>query len=1042
MRLPWRAERKEKPANVIMKGFRTLQQYVMMFWAWVKRQHTELGPKKFWIRTFLIFCGLVVLYILWLIITLPNIDDPRSLRASQSTTIVDRNGTELYRLFSDEDRTYVEGAQISPYIKEAIVAIEDQRFYTRGCLDVRALARAVLHIGGSGGASTLTRQLARNALSLKQENILSRKLKELILGCSLEHKYSKEQLLELYLNWIPFGQNAYGIEQASKRFFAASASGLTLAQASVLASLPQLPTYYSPYGSHVHTQVTSDIAVQIREGKITTASEIPDDDVRIGLLGVTVGSGSSAVYIGGRTDQVLQNMVDQKFITEDERAAALKELRTIKFKPARESIRAPHFVLWIKDQVEKLLQQEDNVGLLEQGGLVIETTLDWNLQQAAEKAVADHKDSTLKLYGAHNIALMSVDPHTREILSYVGNADYRDEEHGGKIDMVQVPRQPGSSFKPFVYAASFLQGYGPATPLYDVPTKFGTDTPSNFEGNFWGLMNVRSSLAGSRNIPAIKAFFLAGGEEPVLDLAAKFGIETPRISRDAAVAKNPDFGYGWPLSIGAAETPLAEMVNGYATFADDGTSGPLVSIKKITTAKGVLLYEADEPEKHATSAVDPRIAYEITSILSDTSARPDAFWQQALNIPGYEVAAKTGTSNKCLDRNEKTNVCNDRRPESLWTMGYSPDLVAGVWVGNATSDALSPKADGLNVAAPIWKQYMMSALKLLPNAATTFAVPDGISELQISSLSGQLPTDCTPVAARRGDVFLSENTPNVDDPACVKLLVDKVTGLLASDKCPADAAEERSFLLPKSELPDRWPLWEQGVQAWAEGMRKRAVGTGGMLTGSGTRLLLPIAPTKECDASLTPERLVKPTLELTSPSNGGTVSYPSFQPRVSVTSASGLKEISFTVDGKLLGKATNLQSLPILRMPSSISESGEHTLEVTMMDGYYNTATAKATFRFGEDTGAPTVELRSLTDGTTFKTSDSIAFSATASDAEGPVKYVEFYLDDVLLTRKPKEPYMIEYPLKGVSPGEHTVRAVATDLSDHEAQDAVTITVQ
>jgi len=229
---------------------------------------TQKRLRRFILRfgIFLIVAGSLYLTFLWLM--LPDISDPKSLFAPQSTTIIDRNGVELYRLFNEEDRTFVPGAQIPDSMKNAIIAIEDQRFYTRGCLDIRALARAVVNLGQAGGGSTLTRQLARNALDLKGENIVSRKFKEVILGCQLETKFSKNELLELYLNWIPFGQNAYGIEQASRTYFARSASGLTLAQSAVLAALPQRPSYFNPYGSHVRTKAHADIVRKVLQGDI------------------------------------------------------------------------------------------------------------------------------------------------------------------------------------------------------------------------------------------------------------------------------------------------------------------------------------------------------------------------------------------------------------------------------------------------------------------------------------------------------------------------------------------------------------------------------------------------------------------------------------------------------------------------------------------------------------------------------------------------------------------------------------------------------
>ena len=267
--------------------------------------------KKIILRCIVTGTLFVTLYLSYLWFTLPDISNPRSLLASQSTIITDRNGIELYRLFEEEDRTYIDGETIPLHMKHAIVAIEDKRYFERGCLDIRAIARAVLRLGQAGGGSTLTRQLARNALDLKKENIYNRKMKELILGCQLESKQTKEELLELYLNWIPFGRNAYGIEQASQAYFSKSAVDLTLPESTVLAALPQRPPYFSPYGRNLYTRVDDEVIEQIVSGEITTASQINPRQIRIGLLGADVGTGATTVYIGGRTDQVLKNIKEQ-----------------------------------------------------------------------------------------------------------------------------------------------------------------------------------------------------------------------------------------------------------------------------------------------------------------------------------------------------------------------------------------------------------------------------------------------------------------------------------------------------------------------------------------------------------------------------------------------------------------------------------------------------------------------------------------------------------------------------------------------------------
>ncbi len=969
----------------------------------------------------LLGCGLMLLYLLFLWVTLPDIKDPRNLTAAQSSVILDRSGTELYRLYNEEDRTFVPEEQIPQYLKDAVVAIEDARFYDRGCIDVRAVARAVLTLGHGGGASTLTRQLARNAMDLKQENIVSRKIKELILGCQLEHHYSKKDLLSLYLNWIPFGKNAYGIGLASKTYFNKDVKDLSLPEAAVLAALPQAPTYFSPYGRHVRTSVTADAHRRILAGKITRASELRDNDVMIGLLGSRVGTGATSFYVGGRTDQVLRNMQDLGTITDAERLTAQQKLETISFKRTREDIRAPHFVLWVKKQVEDLLAGGAVEGMLDQGGLTIETTLDWPMQQAAENAIGKESDAIAKVYGAHNIALVSVETGTNEIRAYVGNTDYNDETRDGKVDMARSARQPGSSFKPIVYGAAFEKGYGPATVLYDTETKIGTDKPQDFDGTFWGLVTIRRALAGSRNIPAAKAFFLAGGEESVLEFASRLGATAPSEQKKKLSGSGAGFAYGWPLALGAGETPLLQMVQAYSTYAASGIFKPITSIHRITDRRGNILYDASA-QPQGTEVIDPRIASMITSVLSDINARPNEYWQQILTVPGFAAAAKTGTSNKCLDRAEKGD-CKNRKPSDLWTMGYTPNLVTGVWVGNANSSALSEKAEALTIASPIWKDYMVRAHKLLKNPKTSFDIPAGIVQPQISLLSGQLPTECTPVEMRRSDVFLQENAPSLPDPACVRLQVDRVTNLLASDECPAEASEERSFFSPDGVSAEHNP------HPWQSELPK--FGTGSTLS---------LIPTEKCTLASTPGRLKKPTLAILFPVSGSIAPYPAFQPRLETHVGSHIKQIEALIDGKAAGLATDSPFDLRIRVPRSVSRDGHHSLSVTLTDEYFNTVTQTLEFRFGTDSLGPTVRLLSPVNGASISTKDPLTIRASAEDSEGGVKYVEFFLNDQLLTSKPQPPYELTYPDK-LQPGSYRLRAIATDFAGNKSSDEVTITV-
>lgn len=995
----------------------------------------------------LILAGVVfgVSYGAFLWFTLPDITDPRNFFASQSTVITDRNGIELYRLFNEEDRTFISGERIPSHMKQASVAIEDERFYDRGCLDIRAIARAVLKLGQAGGGSTITRQLARNALDLHRENRYIRKVKELVLGCQMESRYEKEELLELYLNWIPFGRNAYGVEQAAKEFFNTTADKLTLAQAAVLASLPQRPSYYNPYGDYVYTGVTDEVTRRIASGEVTEAADIDGENIYTGLIGADVGTGSVSIYLGGRTDRVLSNMAELEFITEEEKLAALEELQNIEFEPARENIRASHFVLWVREQVEELLPGTEEVGLLEQGGLRIETSLDWELQQRAEAAVERHREDLTQRYGGTNMALVAMDPAENEILAYVGNMDYNDKENGGKIDMARAPRQPGSSFKPFVYASAFKNGYSPATPVYDVRTKIGDDEPQNFDGQFMGLMTMREALGASRNVPAAKAYFLGGQENEILAMVAGLGAPTPLERKEELQSERGDFDYGWPLALGAAETPLLEMVNAYGALARGGTSKPVISIRKITDKQGNILFEADL-DNRGEKVLDERVAYQVTSVLSDETARPEEYWRTQLTVPGFTTAAKTGTSNKCLEWRDIHNAqgeviarqCRLRKPDNAWLIGYTPNLVAGAWVGNADSSAMFDDAGGLNTASPIWRDFMVSAHRTLVSPKTDFDRPDGMITPQVSTLSGQLPTDCTPVDKRRADVFLQENAPKLQDPACALLQIDKVTRLLASEECPAEARESGSFLVAKSLLPDRWPQWEEGVQEWVDAQMELWYAAP---DHSGSILPLPVAPTEYCTLALTPGRLDKPTLDIVAPVPNGNATYPIFRPRIKYESAAEVVSVQYEIDGSPIATVSAEPFTQVLRVPRTISESGQHTLTVTLTDEYYNTVSTSVSFTFEEDERAPQINIVLPRGDIRLPQGGELTMSANAADQEGGLKYVQFFLDDTLLTTKPKEPFEFTYKLTE-APGVYTIKAVATDMAGNITEEVRTLTVE
>lgn len=626
------------------------------------------------IATALLITGVRIWY------ELPVIGSKEELLSKQSMVLYDRHGNELYRVFEGEDRLSVSLESIPPHVYNAIIAIEDERFFTRPCIDVQAIGRAIIanvQDYKSEGASTITQQLVRS-IYLTPDKTFERKIKEIAIACKMEQVFSKEEILTMYINWINFAGSNHGVEQASTSYFNSKAEELSIAQAAILAALPQRPTYFSPYGSNVYSQLTNDT-------------------VQIGLLPYKFFEGPNETSVlPGRSNQVLANMYRLQLINKEELQIAESELLAITFAEKGYSLEAPHFVFWLREKLASDQQQNN--------GLRVETTLHRGLQRMAERVVAKHAEATLSAHKAHNISLLAVDRTTNEIVTYVGNTNYYSPQDG-QVDMVQAPRQPGSSFKPFVYAAAFLQGITPSTIVRDEPITLAGYQPRNYEGGFFGRMTVEAALARSRNIPAIKAFFWAGGEEPILALIEKMGITYPSKQRLVIQEKRPTFTYGWPIALGSAETSLFEMVQGYTVFASNGLMKPITAIRSIRNSANQLL-QIGQQNATPVQVLPSAIATDITSILSNESARPAGVWRNQLTLPNGN-AAKTGTSSKCLEY--VGQYCSTIAPDNTWLLGFNQNLVVGVWVGNANGTVLESQASGLVTASPIWKDFMLES---------------------------------------------------------------------------------------------------------------------------------------------------------------------------------------------------------------------------------------------------------------------------------------------------------------------------------------------
>ncbi|MFA6024047.1 MAG: transglycosylase domain-containing protein [Candidatus Gracilibacteria bacterium] len=728
---------------------------------------------------------LTFVYAFWLLISF----NPSEAQAKDSTQIMDREGNLLYTIHGEENRESLKTLEeISPYLIDATLAIEDDKFYKHIGIDVPALFKAVLSqfgIGTPRGGSTITQQLARNAM-LNLEHSYIRKYREILIALVMEVKFSKNEILLMYLNEIPYGNNAYGIELASKRYFEKDASELTLGESAILAGIPNKPTRYSPYGNYKYSVLAFELTEESLNGRVIKSEEdLGLDEFTRGLLGTafTMPDGST-FYIRGRSDLVLERMVELDMIAQSEADAALVEIASIEFKNYNELDTAEHFVLWVKQELEETYGAD----VVEQGGLRVYTTLDPDFQKAAEEAIEERKDTLLDTYGASNAALVSVQPQTGQILAMVGSVDFTNSEIDGQVNMVTSARQPGSSFKPFVYSLALLNQYTAATVFYDVKTNFGNWSPNNFDGGFKGPMTMRYALGQSRNIPAIKAYFLAGEEKAIKEYAKKFGLDS--------LVYDPEYPSGPSLALGTAEVTPLEMAEAYSVFANNGTHTELSSILKIETTDGKVLDQWDEAKVEKTKVVDPQVAYIINDILSDSSAGLGA----NIYLPAIDNAAKTGTS----------NVPNTNLPNNNWIAAYTPTLVTIGWAGNADGSALNSNGESYSTIAPIWKSYMGKVLNRLE--PTEWQRPSGIREIAVSKASGKLAGESTPPDMVGTEIFADFAVPTQVDDAFVTVKVETITKRLATEYSPEDAVEERSYRIHR----EAWGNWQDDIDAWAK----------------------------------------------------------------------------------------------------------------------------------------------------------------------------------------------------------------------------------
>lgn len=673
------------------------------------------------------FLLLVIIFYVAILKDLPSLTRLSSYDIPLTTKIYDRNNKLLYDIYTDQNRTYVSLSVVPKYLQQATIAIEDKNFYKHKGVNpvgglLRALAASVTR-GQLQGGSTITQQLVKSAL-LSSERTVTRKIKEIILAFWVELTYPKDKILELYLNQVPYGGTAWGIETAAEKYFGKSANQLTLAESALLAGLPQAPTLYSPFGNH------------------------PE-------------------YAFTRQKEVIQRMVEDKYISKEEADTALQ--MPITFQQPR-VMQAPHFIMYVK---EKLVETYGE-NVVERDGLQVTTTLDSDLQSFAQDTVASEV-AKLKLMHVTNGASLVTKPATGEILSMVGSVDYF-ATPSGSFNVTTSERQPGSSIKPVNYAIGLEKHIvTPATMFLDIPTCFAVPNqpnycPHNYDFKFHGPVQLRLALGNSYNLPAVKMLNLNTVADMVASASA-FGLTT---------LKDPS-KYGLSLTLGGGEVHMTDMAEAFGVFANAGIRKPLISILKVTDKNGKVLEQYQDPNLdksvpshlllHGNRVVSPETAFLISHILLDNNARQDMFGpNSALVIPGHAVSVKTGTTDDFRDN---------------WTIGFTPAILVAAWVGNNDGSAMNHLVSGVTGAAPIWNKIIKKALKNQPDIWPK--QPEGIVGAEICAVSGLLPPNPDPPAGgpdkgcpTRFEYFINGTVPTTREQLRQQVAIDKATGDLAS----------------------------------------------------------------------------------------------------------------------------------------------------------------------------------------------------------------------------------------------------------------------
>jgi len=981
------------------------------------RKYIKKKKKTNFLKNFILYwlLGFLFISLIWTwviyekyIRPLPPIETLGEFTQPEASIIYDKDGKELYTLYTSEKRTFVPYEAMSKHIIHWIIAIEDQTFFENEWIDFKWIFRAVFNkvtwkADTIKWTSTISQQLIKNVF-LSNERSYERKIKEAYLSYQMNKKYSKEKILELYLNKLWYWSNAFGIEQATKTFFGKSAKDVSVLEASIVTSIPKGPTYYSPYNHYdrlvwypykYHSKSPDEKEKIITPKEYAENKEIYNkfmelfdwlkakrisetelilcwidknaykkpqnlddsclvlpynnlvnflNDIKIKWtdLGDKEEFADLTVeYEAGRKDSVLWRMLADNYITFSEYITAIKEGFWYEFKVYKENIKYPHFVFYVREYLENKYWKE----FIDKWWLKIYTSIDKDLQDKAEEIVKTQMEKNKTKFEVHNAWVISIDNKTGQILTMIWSGDYYDDEHDGQVNVITRQRQPGSSFKPIVYALWLKNSkVWSKTPIYDLKTDFWANyKPDNFDGKFMWRMNLTNALNNSRNIPAIKMFFMAWGETNIVNFAKSLWIESLKHGK----------GYWAPLALWTWEATPLEMAQAYSVFANMWYKKEITPIVKIVDSRWNVI------EKYRQTSgklvIEPALAYIMNSMLSSTGDRP-AFWNNYLSLNGRQAAAKTWTSNKVdtkgrPDKDGKKPIL----PRDLWTVGYTPQITTVVWSGNINGQWANKKWNGLEASGPIWKNFMEEAHKKLPKLKWTNTA--WAKSASISSISWLLAPENYNSSFVNTSLYMPWNAPTSYDNSLKQVKVDALCNGIVTDDTPSWAIKTGYYVKFRTIDPSK-TKWNEALTEWINSGKAQE-------DFKDFSNIITKYNYESCSRSATAVSNAKINLSTNVAQQYLFTKWKNYI-ELSYDSYNSLKEINIYISGQLLKKISNPGKAGVkteyIEIPESLS--GKTVFKIEAIDNIYFTKTINKTVGIlGKDITPPTITITNPVDG-------------------------------------------------------------------------------